>query len=136
MPVHRFGLPRRAHTAAILGATLTLAGCVSSSPTGANAVTTGAVNMRAGPGTRFAVVTSVPSGTVLAVYGCLQDGTWCDASTGNTRGWVSARYLSASQAAYAPVAPIYPVISFGFWGDSWDDSWHSGGGGFRRNDPL
>jgi uncharacterized protein YraI len=107
-------------------AALVVAGCVSnSSVVYREAVTTGAVNMRAGPGTRFPVVTTIPAGAIVGVYGCVQDYSWCDTGWGNARGWVSSRYISTFYVnnVYAAYQPIFPVLFFdyGYW-----DIWYTG----------
>jgi uncharacterized protein YraI len=58
------------------------------------AYTTANLNMRAGPGTNYPVVATVPHGGGVTVFGCTADFTWCDAAFANVKGWVSGRYLS------------------------------------------
>jgi uncharacterized protein YraI len=114
---------------AILLAAVALAGCVGNprSPTGAEAVTTGDVNMRAGPGTRFPSVAVIPAGSVVRVYGCLENRQWCDTSFGSARGWVSSRFLDTFYVnnIYVPYRPLYayPIVAFdfGYW-----DTWYGG----------
>ncbi len=62
------------------------------------AVTTGNVNLRAGPGTNYPAVGSVPRGAGVTIYGCLSGYTWCDTAWGSSRGWVAAGYLQVVQA--------------------------------------
>ena len=50
--------------------------------------------MRAGPGTEYPVVKTVPAGAPVNVHGCLSDHDWCDVSWSGDRGWVSADYLN------------------------------------------
>ncbi|MBO6759091.1 MAG: SH3 domain-containing protein [Roseibium sp.] len=73
------------------------------------AVTTGNVNLRAGPAVSFLVITVVPAGSRLATYGCTADYSWCDVSFGVSRGWMSARYI---QVVYNGVPTVItPVIA-------------------------
>lgn len=69
-------------------------------PTVTTARATGAVNMRAGPGTRHAVLGTLRVGdevTVLSV-----DGTWCECmSPGRPRFFVSCRYLTTPASGWA-----------------------------------
>ncbi|WP_428647457.1 SH3 domain-containing protein [Roseibium sp.] len=58
------------------------------------AYTTANLNMRTGPGTNYPVVTTVPNGGGVTVFGCTADYRWCDSAFANARGWVSGRYLS------------------------------------------
>lgn len=60
----------------------------------AQAVTTSAVNVRAGPDRFFPTVTWVLNGTPAKVHGCVDSWRWCDVTVGRDRGWIYARYLS------------------------------------------
>lgn len=60
----------------------------------AQAVTTSAVNVRAGPDRIFPTVTWVLNGTPAKVHGCVDSWRWCDVTVGRDRGWIYARYLS------------------------------------------
>ncbi|HTM77992.1 MAG TPA: SH3 domain-containing protein [Devosia sp.] len=72
-------------------------------------VVTSNVNVRSGPGTNYAVVTAIPSGTQVDVQRC--DGGFCYVEGRRISGWVSAQYLSAGGR---PVNPSNPGLSFGF----------------------
>ena len=61
-----------------------------------SAVTTSAVNVRAGPERFFPTVTWLLGGTPVQVMGCVEGWRWCDVVAGRDRGWVYARYLSTS----------------------------------------
>ncbi len=63
----------------------------------ANAIATADVNLRAGPSTGYPVVDVVDGGNNVTVYGCLEDGSWCDVSYHGARGWISANYLAYLQ---------------------------------------
>jgi uncharacterized protein YraI len=65
-----------------------------------NAMTTGHVNMRAGPAVTNPVIVTVPGGSPVHVRGCIHDFTWCDTQYGPHRGWVSAAYLTSTHAGY------------------------------------
>src|SRR5688572_28830846 len=52
------------------------------------------VNLRAGPGTEYPVILTVPADAPITILGCLPDYTWCDIVFENYRGWMSAVYLS------------------------------------------
>ena len=54
---------------------------------------TGAVNMRTGPSTKYHVIRVVPRGAHVQINGCLRGYSWCDVSYAGHRGWVSSRYL-------------------------------------------
>ena len=57
----------------------------------ASGYSTGNVNMRTGPGTRYARVTTIPAGAPVEIYGCQRN--WCDTYFAGRRGWVSGSYL-------------------------------------------
>lgn len=80
----------------VLGAFAAMLVAVMSSP--ALAATRGAtvssVNLRAGPGTWYPVVMTMPPSAALTIYGCLDAASWCDVSWGGARGWVSSNYVS------------------------------------------
>jgi len=58
-----------------------------------NAYATASVNMRAGPSTGYRVITTVPAGARVHVYGCRRGWNWCDTAWAGHRGWVSGSYL-------------------------------------------
>lgn len=101
------------------------------------AFTTGDVNMRAGPGSRYPVVTTIPENREVFIHGCLSNWDWCDVSWRRNRGWVFSDYLEALYRnrrigfdEYRTFVDI-PFVSFGFtywdryyrdrpWFDDWD----------------
>ena len=58
------------------------------------AVTTSAVNVRAGPDRSFPAVTWLHGNTAVTVMGCIEGWRWCDVIAGPNRGWVYSRYLA------------------------------------------
>lgn len=84
----------------------------------ATAITTGNVNVRAGPGARYNKVTTLPRGAAVQVNDCR--GGWCHVHTSWGYGWVSGRYLASQQPigrrdAYrpAPESKIYFGLNIG-----------------------
>lgn len=67
-------------------------------------VTTTALNLRDGPGTGYAVITSMPEGAMVDVQECR--GNWCALYWRGFRGYASASYLAtpyyAERPRYAP----------------------------------
>jgi hypothetical protein len=57
-----------------------------------DAVATGGVNVRSGPGTQYAVVDQLYRGENVDVSRCT--GGWCRVSHSGPDGWVSANYLA------------------------------------------
>lgn len=100
-----------------------------------NAFAVTSVNLRAGPGTQYPVVTTVNAGAGLNVYGCLSDWSWCDISYRGIRGWMSGRYVEQTYAGRRVLVPDYgrrigvPVVSFNF--GYWDN--HYRGRSFYRD---
>jgi uncharacterized protein YraI len=78
------------------------------------------LNMRAGPGTQYPVITTIPGGRSVDIYGCEGGLNWCDVSWRGNRGWVYSDYLSyTSQNRTRPVAEWgarldLPIVSFSF----------------------
>jgi uncharacterized protein YraI len=92
----------------------------------ANGYATVTVNERAGPSTGYPVVTVVPAGAGVTIYGCLSDIAWCDVAYAGTRGWVQGGYLQALYEAHRVAVPTYaprlgiPFITFNI-GVYWDN---------------
>jgi uncharacterized protein YraI len=90
----------------------------------AQAYTTTAVNLRAGPDTDYPVVRWVPEGTAVEVHGCLADYRWCDVEVYGDRGWMSASYLVYPYESYnAPIVTYGPVIGLPMIGFAFDSYW-------------
>ncbi len=87
------------------------------------AQTSGAVNLRTGPGVSYAKLTTIPAYANINVYNC--NYSWCQVGWQGWQGWISARYV-ASDVRYttpryvAPIAqpyvaaPVVPYIGIGF----------------------
>ncbi|MGE3863934.1 MAG: SH3 domain-containing protein, partial [Burkholderiaceae bacterium] len=101
-PLARSPLPQWA--AAVAAALMLLLPGLAS----AQAHTTTAVNLRAGPGVSYPIVTWLPAGVRVQVLGCLDGFQWCDVIASNYRGWVHAGFL-----AYPYRGQPVPVIRYG-----------------------
>lgn len=98
------------------------------------AYTTGAVNVRAGPGTNYYVIATAPRGAYVSVHNCWR--SWCKVNYRGILGWMSAGYIASGKPRYYPryaykppvyfyPRPIYPYpyvwphyyrgLSYGFW---------------------
>ena len=83
------------------------------------------VNLRAGPGTYYPVITVVPTHAPISILGCLGDYMWCDVVFGGNRGWMRSIYLKKwYQGYYYGLGDYAPrlglrVISFDI-GPYWD----------------
>jgi len=67
---------------------------------------TGNVNMRTGPSTGYAVITTIPVGAPVEVHRC---DRWCEVSYAGRRGWASGNYI-ASGYAVQPVPVVPPTV--------------------------
>ncbi len=86
------------------------------------------VNVRAGPGTQFPAVGSLPRGTRIDVRGCVDGYEWCDVAFRGGRGWVSARFLEVladgrrgrlGDPRFRAPLPILPWDLNGYWGENY-----------------
>lgn len=102
------------------------------------AVTTADVNLRAGPGTQYPVVTTIPYGAGVVVAGCVSGFAWCDVIWGGERGWVAAAYLQVvyrgapvvlTARSAPPIGINVVVFDHAYWsryyvGRPWYRNWH------------
>lgn len=93
----------------------------------APASVTSDLNMRAGPGTGYGVVTVLPAGAVVDVIGCT--GSWCRVSWRGISGYASASYLASGgpvvRRAPVIVSPPRVVIHTPYWNSGFYH-WHDG----------
>lgn len=112
----------------LFSAFVIICGLTAASPAAAaTAHTITAVNMRTGPGVRYARIAVLPAGARVAVSYCHSSRSWCRVRWGGRRGWVSRRYLRfvGFQPRYYPRPP---VIYFDFHDRRWRDDhdrWHN-----------
>jgi hypothetical protein len=79
-------------------------------PTAASAAyTTGDVNLRTGPGTGYAVITTAPAGSFVNVLGC--PSSWCRVNFRGIVGWMSAGYIGSAPRYYPPKV-YYPPRAY------------------------
>ena len=94
------------------------AGAVAAAP----AVAESSVNLRAGPGTQYPVVDTIPGGATVDVRGCT--GSWCRVNFNGEVGYASRNYLAlaggpAPSGGVVAVAPGYvyedaPYSNYGY----------------------
>jgi uncharacterized protein YraI len=94
----------------------------------ARVVTT--AHLRAGPSTFYPIVTVLPTGTPVQLFGCDQAWGWCDVQVGFNRGWVDAWLLQATTlggpvvvATSGPQLAV-PIVTFGF--NNYWNTWYRG----------
>jgi uncharacterized protein YraI len=91
-----------------------------------SAVITTDLNMRAGPSSRFPVITTLPADVRVDIYGCVDGYEWCDVSWRGNRGWIFADYLSYRyEGRFVPVVDYGPRIGIDIVGFSVDSYWGS-----------
>ena len=73
------------------GLVLALAAGGTATAAAAPGVTKGSVNLRAGPGTHYARIITIPAGAPVAVLRCAR---WCEVVFAGRKGWASAAYIA------------------------------------------
>ena len=69
--------------------------CLSGGASAQQAAFTNApVDVFAGPAPDYPVVSQLPQGLQVTVYGCVAGYSWCDVAVPNLRGWIDASALS------------------------------------------
>jgi uncharacterized protein YraI len=83
------------------------------------------VNLRAGPGRDYPIVTGAYANMTLTVYGCTAGRQWCDVNYRGYRGWISGRdlYLSGDRYRRTNVIDLGPRISLSIVSFNRDDYW-------------
>ena len=76
--------------------------------TARDAVTSIDLALRAGPGTRYEVLLTMPAGAVVRVKGCNRG--WCDIAWNSYSGYASQSGLRPGQAAYREAPAVIPVF--------------------------
>jgi len=75
----------------------------------ADALVTGTVNLRGGPGVKYAKRGVIHPGTRLNISRC--QGNWCKIYSRRGTGWVSSRYLAFNRQVVAPrYYRTHPVV--------------------------
>jgi uncharacterized protein YraI len=114
-------------TAGMVAAALALSAAAAEAAPGR---ATGAVNMRTGPGTGYARITTIPAGARIQVYDC---GSWCRVTYAGRSGWVSAGYVATGGPRMRPGVQRgfrAPPPTFGYarkpWWDDRNNAWYDG----------
>lgn len=88
------------------------------------------LNLRAGPGPTYEIVSVIPADGVVSVSGCLDAASWCQVSYDGVDGWASGDYLTAMiEEAPAPIYVNREQIAIGTvtYEDTTDESVAAGG---------
>ena len=88
----------------------------------------GTVNLRMGPGVKYARITVVPAGARLTVFVCTG---WCQVRYAGITGWISARYVAVRRApSRLFITPFPPPPMWGYYQKPWWDyqygAWYDG----------
>lgn len=59
------------------------------------ATTTTDLNLRAGPGPNYEILTTMPGNAEVSLGGCIEGSSWCEVNYGGETGWASSNYLRA-----------------------------------------
>jgi uncharacterized protein YraI len=88
------------------------------------AVTNQPVNLMAGPGDDYPVVTGLAPNQPVEVMGCVSTYEWCDVALDDLRGWVDGNALTyAYEGNYVPLESYGAVIGLPVIGFSIDTYW-------------
>jgi uncharacterized protein YraI len=89
-----------------------------------DAITNQPVNLMAGPGDDYPVVTGLGPDQPVAVFGCVSSYEWCDVALGDMRGWVDGNSLTyAYEGNEVPLESYGAVIGLPVVVFSIDDYW-------------
>lgn len=90
------------------GALLMLAGAAQAQ-TAVTATTD--LNVRAGPGSNYEVIGTIPSGGTATLNGCADNSKWCSVTVDGTEGWAYSDYLQGEFAGQQVVVTERPADS-------------------------
>ncbi|MDP5219926.1 SH3 domain-containing protein [Ruegeria sp. 2205SS24-7] len=90
-------------------ALLFLALMVTTASAQSQGFTTTSVHMRAGPGTNYPVVATLPQDATIEISGCQVGYSWCDVSWNTARGWISNNYILVEEDGQKTV--LNPVLA-------------------------
>lgn len=93
----------------------------------APAVVQESVNLRAGPGVEFPVITALPEGAPIDVMGC--EGSWCRVAFGRSVGFASREFLALGGQP-GPRGPGYATYGEG------DEYGYGPGGGYSYSEGI
>lgn len=80
------------------------------------ATTTTDLNLRAGPGSNYQVLTTMPRGAEVNLNGCVEGTNWCQVNFSGTTGYAYDDYLMAKAEGNTVVVTenrsVFPTVSF------------------------
>lgn len=69
------------------------------------------LNLRAGPGSRYAVVGVLAAGQTAVLHGCLQGSKWCAVGNADNRAWVNSDYVTSEFSGRRVILAERPLDS-------------------------
>jgi hypothetical protein len=105
------------HRHALLAIALLLSLGFAASAGAAPGVAKGSVNLRVGPGTSYARITTIPAGGRVNVLRCSR---WCEVVYAGRKGWASAAYIargSVPRGGYVVLPDKSLCHGPGVWGN-------------------
>lgn len=78
----------------IQGIVFAAAMTMATSALAASAMVTTDLNLRTGPGTRYARILAMPGGAIVDVRGCTRGYRWCRVYWRGYEGWAASNYLA------------------------------------------
>lgn len=67
------------------------------------------LNLRAGPGPSFDIVSVIPASATVTVDGCLADANWCQVTHDGKTGWAASDYLAVKSGDEVAVLATRPA---------------------------
>lgn len=100
----------------LIAATVSFVIMLAQAADAAPGVAKGNVNLRAGPGTNYARITTIPAGAPVKVLRC---GRWCEVVYAGRKGWASAAYIARGAVPRGYVILPDPSLCHGpgVWGN-------------------
>lgn len=92
---------------AVIAGTFVAALTAPAAALAATGYTTGDVNMRTGPSTRYHRILTIPEGSRIEIRGC---GSWCSVTYRGRTGYVSGNYVSRGSGYVSP--PVFHGPSY------------------------
>jgi uncharacterized protein YraI len=96
-------------TAAALLAAISLPTLAAAQTVVGTAIVVTDLNLRAGPGPAYPVITTIPTNAAVNIYGCDAAMSWCDIDWNGNRGWSYAAYLTYAGPVAAPLPAPVPI---------------------------
>ncbi len=71
--------------------------------------------LRAGPGDEYRLGGGGHAGNPVTVYGCLENGSWCDVRGSDGRGWMRAQAIGSGRGGVTTLVPKVTFALDAYW---------------------